>query len=302
MKKLISVILALVLMLGCAAAESGAMKLTAPAGAPALAVATLAAENPENYTFVAADTIGAEFAKNETDFIIAPINAGAKLYKAGKSTYRLAAVVTWGNLYIASQKADFTLESLNGAEVTLFGENTINASVVLAVLEAKGIQPAAVSYLSGAAETQAELLSNPEAIVVTADPAVTAAKIKNENVKTISVQELLKEAFGTDGYAQAGLFVRADTLAADEAGVKAFLDAVKDAADKAETDVKAMAEAAVKLEILPNAKVAEAAIPGCSIRFTPAAEAREAIEKTAAFDLSQYGGEVPADEFYYTGE
>jgi NitT/TauT family transport system substrate-binding protein len=302
MKKLISVILALVLMLGCAAAESGAMKLTAPAGAPALAVATLAAENPENYTFVAADTIGAEFAKNETDFIIAPINAGAKLFKAGKSTYRLAAVVTWGNLYIASQKADFTLESLNGAEVTLFGENTINASVVLAVLEAKGIQPAAVSYLSGAAETQAELLSNPEAIVVTADPAVTAAKIKNENVKTISVQELLKEAFGTDGYAQAGLFVRADTLAADEAGVKAFLDAVKDAAGKAETDVKAMAEAAVKLEILPNAKVAEAAIPGCSIRFTPAAEAREAIEKTAAFDLSQYGGEVPADEFYYTGE
>ena len=302
MKKLISVILALVLMLGCAAAESGAMKLTAPAGAPALAVATLAAENPENYTFVAADTIGAEFAKNETDFIIAPINAGAKLFKAGKSTYRLAAVVTWGNLYIASQKADFTLESLNGAQVTLFGENTINASVVLAVLEAKGIQPAAVRYLSGAAETQAELLSNPEAIVVTADPAVTAAKIKNENVKTISVQELLKEAFGTDGYAQAGLFVRADTLAADEAGVKAFLDAVKDAADKAETDVKAMAEAAVKLEILPNAKVAEAAIPGCSIRFTAAAEAREAIEKTAAFDLSQYGGEVPADEFYYTGE
>ena len=302
MKKLISVILALVLMLGCAAAESGAMKLTAPAGAPALAVATLAAENPENYTFVAADTIGAEFAKNETDFIIAPINAGAKLFKAGKSTYRLAAVVTWGNLYIASQKADFALESLNGAEVTLFGENTINASVVLAVLEAKGIQPAAVSYLSGAAETQAELLSNPEAIVVTADPAVTAAKIKNENVKTISVQELLKEAFGTDGYAQAGLFVRADTLAADEAGVKAFLAAVKDAAGKAETDVKAMAEAAVKLEILPNAKVAEAAIPGCSIRFTPAAEAREAIEKTAAFDLSQYGGEVPADEFYYTGE
>ena len=186
--------------------------------------------------------------------------------------------------------------------MTLFGENTINASVVLAVLEAKGIQPAAVSYLSGAAETQAELLSNPEAIVVTADPAVTAAKIKNENVKTISVQELLKEAFGTDGYAQAGLFVRADTLAADEAGVKAFLAAVKDAAGKAETDVKAMAEAAVKLEILPNAKVAEAAIPGCSIRFTPAAEAREAIEKTAAFDLSQYGGEVPADEFYYTGE
>ena len=207
--------------------------------------------------------------------------------------------MTWGNLFFASQKADFSADSLNGADLTLFGENTINASVVLAVLEAKGIVPASVNYLAGAAETQAELLSNPDAIVVTADPAVTAAKIKNENVKTLSVEEMLKEALDMDGYAQAGLFVRAETAAEKPEEVAAYLEAVREAAGRAETDVAAVAEAAVTLEILPNAKVAEAAIPGCHIRYEEAAAVKAEIEKTAAFDLSQFGGEVPADEFYF---
>ena len=302
MKKLITIILTLALALSCAAltlAEDAGLKLSAPTGAPALAVAAMAAEHPENYTFLDASTIGAEFQKNEADFIIAPINAGAKLFRAGKSTYQLAAVVTWGNLFFASQKADFSADSLNGADLTLFGENTINASVVLAVLEAKGIVPASVNYLAGAAETQAELLSNPDAIVVTADPAVTAAKIKNENVKTLSVEEMLKEALDMDGYAQAGLFVRAETAAEKPEEVAAYLEAVREAAGRAETDVAAVAEAAVTLEILPNAKVAEAAIPGCHIRYEEAAAVKAEIEKTAAFDLSQYGGEVPADEFYF---
>ena len=305
MKRMMTWMLMLAMLLGCfglAGAEGYEMKLAAPTGAPALAVATLAQEKPENYTFLDASTIGAEFQKNEADFIIAPINAGAKLFKAGKSTYRLAAVMTWGNLVFASQREGFTVESMNGAEVTLFGENTINASVALAVLAAKGITPAAVNYLAGAAETQAELLSNPEAIVMTAEPAVTAARIKNEKVSVISVEELLQETTGMAGYAQAGLFVRAETAAEHPAEVAAYLEAVKDAAGKAAEDVPAVAAAAVALEILPNAKIAETAIPGCNIRYAAAAEVREEIEKTAGFDLSQFGGDVPADGFYYTAE
>ena len=110
MKKWTAILMMLVLALGCAFAsgEEPAMKLSAPTGAPALVVATMAAEHPENYTFLDASTIGAEFQKNEADFIIAPVNAGAKLFKAGKSTYRLAAVVTWGNLFFASQRDDFS--------------------------------------------------------------------------------------------------------------------------------------------------------------------------------------------------
>ena len=149
MKKFLSLVMIALMLFACTAcAEEYVIKASAPSGAPALALATLAVENPENYTFVAAETIAAEFANQNADFIIAPLNAGAKLYKAGKSTYKLAGVVCWGNLYIASQKEGFTLEDLNGATVTLFGENTINASVVKYALEQNGIVPASIEYLA----------------------------------------------------------------------------------------------------------------------------------------------------------
>ena len=305
MKKLLSVILALALALGlCAAvqaepADVSGLTVTSPNGAPALALAALAAENPGNYTYVAADTIAAVFAKNESDFIIAPINAGAKLFKAGKSAYRLAAVVSWGNLYIASQKADLKAEDLNGADLVLFGENTINASVVLYALKANGIEPGSVTYLAGAADTQNLLLTDADAVVVTAEPALTAARMKNNGISAIAVNDLYKQATGEEGYTQAGLFVKAETLQEKPEAVEAFLKLAEEACGKCASDVETVAEAAVTLEILPNAKVAAAAIPGCAIRFVRAQDAKEAVEKTAQIDLSQFGGELPADDFYY---
>ena len=300
MKKVVTLIFSLVMVLGMMNIALGdGFTLTAPSGAPAVAVARLAQEDLDSYTFVAADTIAAAFASAEADFIIAPINAGAKLFKAGKSTYRLAAVITWGNLVFASQKENFTLADINGAKITLFGENTINASVALYVLAQEGIVPASVEYLAGAAQTQQLLVSDPEAIVMTAEPAVTAARMKLDWIVSYPLRDELKAVSGYDGFTQAGLFVRAETLEAHPEEVDAWLQQIQAAAGEAESNTEAVAQAAVALEILPNEKVAVAAIPGCSIRYVAAPEAREMIEFTANIDLSQFGGEVPADDFYY---
>ena len=307
MKKFLAMMTALVLALGlCAfAAAEGAdisgLKVTTPGGAPALALAAMAVENPGQYTTIAADTIAAAFAGKEADFIIAPLNAGAKLYKAGKSTYKLAAVVSWGNLFFAAQKEQITEDDLKGS-ITLFGENTINASVVLYALKENGIEPAEVTYLAGAADTQSLLLSDGNAIVVTAEPALTAARMKNDKITGISVNDLLKQANGMDGYTQAALFVKAETAENNPEAVAEFLKQAEEACGKCTTDGTAVAEAAAALEILPNAKVAEKAIPGCAIRFVSAKDAKEQVEKTAQIDLSQFGGEVPADDFYYGAE
>lgn len=299
MKRLIAMMICLMTLTAFAYAEGSTFTLTAPSGAPAIAVAKLAEKDPEHYRFIAADTIAAEFSKNEADFIIAPINAGAKLFKAGKSSYILGAVVTQGNLVFASQREGFTLEEINGAKITLFGENTINASVALFVLEQKGITPLEVEYLAGAAETQALLMNDAEAIVMTAEPAVTAAKIRNEKITSIPLTEQLDLLTGNDGYAQAGLFIRAETLDQDPDGVREYLASVKASTEAVSTDIESVAKAAAALEILPNEKVAAAAIPNCGIRYTAAMDAKELIEFTAGIDLSQFGGAVPADEFYY---
>ena len=308
MKKILVMMMALVLVMGLYAfsaaegADISGLTVTTPGGAPALALAAMAVENPGQYTTVAADTIAAAFAGKEADFIIAPLNAGAKLYKAGKSTYKLAAVVSWGNLFIAAQKEDLKAEDLNGASITLFGENTINASVVLYALKENGIEPAEVNYLAGAADTQSLLLSDEKAIVVTAEPALTAAKMKNDKISAIAVNDLFQQATGLEGYTQAALFVKAETAEAQPEAVAEFLKQAEEAAGKCTTDVAAVADAAVVLEILPNAKVAAAAIPGCASRFVKASEAKEALEKTVAIDPAQFGGEAPADDFYYGAE
>ena len=303
MKKILSVLAALMMLLGCAAAEGAAATFAAPAGAPALALASLMAEDGgEHFQLLAADTIGTAFAADSGfDFVIAPVNAGAKLFKAGKSTYRLAAVVTWGNLCFASQKENFSLQDLHGGKVTLFGENTINASVVRFALEKAGIVPAEIEYLAGAQDTQKLLGDDPEAMVVTAEPALTGAKMQNDRITSFSVQELLKEAAGMDGYAQAGLFIRAETAEHPEEAA-AWLEKIEASVNLARTDVAAMAAAAEQAGIMPKAKVAEKAIPGCGLRYVGAAEAREALEKTAQIDLTQFGGELPADDFYYAPE
>ena len=304
MKKFLCVMMAAILLCACGLAaaegtETPEFKVTAPEGAPALALATLAAENPDNYTFVAADTLPAAFASAEADFIVAPVNAGAKLFKAGKSTYRLGAVVSWGNLVFASRREGFTTADLNGAHVVLFGENTINAAIALFVMEKNGLVPESVEYLAGAANTQALLLSDENAIVMTAEPALTAARMKNESVQGYSVREMYQAATGFDGFPQAALFIREETLKEQKDAVDAFLAQVKESCALAETDVEKVAEAAAKLEILPNAKVAAAALPNCAIRYLSAAEAKEQIETAVAIDPTQFGGAVPADDFYY---
>ena len=303
MKRFASLLLSIVMLLSFSAfaqAESYACTVAAPSGAPALVLAAWAVQNPDSYRFVAADTIAAEFAGAEADFIIAPINAGAKLFKAGKSAYQLAAVVTWGNLYFASQKAGFQLSDMNGAEIVLFGEDTINASVALFALEQAGIVPSAVSYLAGAANTQTLLLTDPDAMVLTAEPALTAARIKNENVTGYALNDLLKEAAGMDGFAQAGLFVKPETAQNHPEETAAFLAAVEESAALPAADLETAAADAVQLEILPNAKVAMSAIPNCAIRFVSAQDARAEIEATAAIDLKQYGGALPEDGFYFS--
>lgn len=303
MKRIVCFLMAMLMMLACAAvaetADEYVITVASPTGAPGVALATLAVENPDNYRYVAAENIAAEFMKAEADFVIAPVNAGAKLFTLGKSTYQLCGVVSWGNLYIASQLEGFTLADMNGRKVTLFAENTINSAVVLYALEQNGIVPSEIEYLAGAPNTQALLLSDPEAIVMTAEPALTAAMMKNAAITGYSVNELYKAATGYDGFTQAGLFVRAQTVAEQPAAVEAFLARAAAACEVCTTDVPAAAAAAVTMGLLPNQKVAEKAIPGCSIRFVPATDARVQLETVAGIDLTQFGGALPADNFYY---
>ena len=300
MKKLISIIvLALLLLSSSAFADEDSFLITAPDGAPAVSIVSLYDEMPDNVRIISADTIAAEFAKGESDFLIAPVNAGARLFNAGKSDYRLAAVVTWGNLVFASQINQFSIDMINQSKITLFGENTINASVALYVLEMNGINPSEIEYLATAKNTQELLLNDPEAIVLTAEPIITIAKMKNDAITSYSLNQYYEKATGYDGYAQAGLFVNGRLIKEKPEKIREWLEIIRNSVDKCSSDVDEVAKKSVQLSILPNEKVAVLAIPGCGIKYLQSAEVKEQIIATANIDIEQFGGKLPSDNFYY---
>lgn len=309
-KKLLGIVLgagALALSLAsCGAKDDYKITVVAPQGAPAVAVANLAIDDKDNYSFINANNISEQFTANDKDIIIAPVNAGAKLYKAGKSTYKLGAVVTWGNLYFATRRTDVTsIDDLADKTVTLFGENTINASLARHVLNGKNIT-ANYTYVGSAEDTKNLLASDANAIVMTAEPALTAVsnqlKQQNINVTSFAISELYKEVSENSEFTQAALFIKADTIENHKKKLDEFLIKVKESCDLVASDVEKTANNVIALGNtgLPSAlPVLKVALPKCNIKYVSAVDAKSALEKTAEIDIAQFGGANPSDDFYY---
>ena len=283
------------------------ISVVCPTGAPAISVASHAINNKVSYTFIDASTISEQFTANKDDVIIAPVNAGAKLYKNNKSTYKLAAVLTWGNIYFATQRTDITsIDDLAGKSVTLFGETTINASIAKYVLEQKNITVNYETALSTAADTQGLLISDSNSIVVTAEPALTAAETqlaKNDKaVTSFSISELYSEVSGGLEYTQAGLFVSNNTIDKHLGELEEYLEEIENSCTLVTTNAEEVANNIIELGNtgLPAAKaVILKALPKCNIKYVSAKDAKSSVEATASVDLKQFGGALPQNDFYY---
>ncbi len=294
-----------VLALSACGKDEYKLSVVAPQGAPAVSVSALAVADTANYSFIDANNISEQFTSNEKDIIIAPVNAGAKLYKLGKSTYKLGAVVTWGNLYFATQRADIqSVTDLAGKDITLFGENTINSSLARYVLTNKNIEPN-YKYLGSAANTKELLASDANSIVMTAEPALTAVtnqlKQNGKTVKAFAISDLYKEISDAE-FTQAALFIKNDAIENHKEVVNDFLDSVKASCDLVTNDVEKAANNIITLGNtgLPSAlPVLKTALPKCNIKFVDAKDSKKQLEKTVSIDPAQFGGANPADDFYY---
>jgi hypothetical protein len=131
--------------------ERQAFTFVAPDGAPALAIAKFIADGqsfgidlPFNYNIVASSTIGGFMQKGSADFMIIPINAASKLYKANSADpYQMVAVITHGNLYVMSDE-QITIKDLKEKEVAVIGQGLVPDLTFKAVLNKNGMKAVAV--------------------------------------------------------------------------------------------------------------------------------------------------------------
>lgn len=214
MRYLKSLFVAALLLAGCSNVKEEPVKVLSPTGAPSLSLIESINEESENkFEFVTgSEVLGSELVKDsEYDIIIAPVNLGAKMIQAGKSEYRLKAVITWGNLYVVGTSENALQEE--GTFAT-FGEGSVVDFVLKQAVNLDELTPN-VEYYSSAQDVQGALLSGKANCGMLAEPAVTATikKAKEQNIELKVLQNLqtsYKEKVNAsiEGFPQAAIFVK----------------------------------------------------------------------------------------------
>ena len=184
-----------------------------------------------------ADPLQAAFVNPEPqyDLIIAPSNLGMKLASAGKTTYKLLGIVTWGNLYIVA-KDGIELDPSSWEKIASFGEQSVTGIVFNDVF-GEELSEDQIIWYNSTAEASAALLSDEVDVAMLAEPNVTAsiAKAKQNDV-TLNIigdlQQLYAGASGL-GFPQAAIYVQEDVYAEKTEQVDALFETMSSFSNEA---------------------------------------------------------------------
>ncbi|MBS5112764.1 MAG: hypothetical protein KHZ15_08780 [Coprobacillus cateniformis] len=217
MKKILLMLMMIgVILTGCSTSKSAdEMKILTPNGAPALSLVGVyedVTKNGKINIVEGSDLVSSELMKadSEYDAIVAPINLGCQLLAKGKTDYKLAGVLTWGNLYLVEN------EGVQNNELAAFGEQAVPGMIFKLVKDSNDVMKnAKVTYYNAVSDVQAQVLAGKVQYALMAEPAATATIAKaKQNVKTIkniaSLQELYQKQTNSKqaGYPQAAIFVK----------------------------------------------------------------------------------------------
>ena len=230
MKKIIVLILMILCLVGCNTAnkqevvnEPLSLSIVSPSGAPSLSLLDYMGDENMHIDIVdGSDVLQAEFSNGNVDVIIAPINLGAKLSSV-TGNYKLAAILTWGNLHLVSTAS---IEEAVEKPVAAFGQAAVPGKVLGYLSDELGAFE--FEWFNAVNEASAALLAGEYTSAVLAEPVLTMTRAKSEKAlnELIDIQELYKEKTGYSSYPQAALFINVKTLENEE-NVKEFLNKIE---------------------------------------------------------------------------
>ncbi|NLO39937.1 MAG: ABC transporter substrate-binding protein [Ruminiclostridium sp.] len=290
------------------------MKVAAPAGATAISIAKPMKDTAEvdgvaiEYEVVpTTDLIVARMTAKEADFAVIPVNLAAQLYQK-KLPYKLASVVTWGNLFIASQEQLEGWEALRGKEIYLMGKGLVPDIVFRTLLRENGLDPdkdVTLVYLSGATELAPNFIAGKAQVSMLPEPILTTVKMKKPETNImLDLQQEWNKAFDTEkGYPQAGIFVKDELIQNAPQLVKNYLKALEEGMVWLNENPADAGLYAQELEMGLPAAVVEKSMPGNNIRYQSVAnvqkELKDFFQILYDFNPATVGGVLPDDGLYY---
>ncbi|MCB9498628.1 MAG: hypothetical protein H6687_01925, partial [Bacillales bacterium] len=183
MKKILlifTILFSALILMGCKEKET--ITILSPSGTPALSQMYVEEKaNDYNYKVDIVDGVDplvSAFTSASYDIIYAPINLGAKMY-LNNGNYRLLGVVVYCNYYLVTKTdSDFTLDSLQGKNIVLFGQNAVSGIMASYIFNENNLNNLNITYVNSVAEAQAELIKDSTKVILTAEPSLSVLESK----------------------------------------------------------------------------------------------------------------------------
>lgn len=302
MKKILTLLLIMIFgmtLVGCNQ-NSEPLTIIVPNGAPALS--QIFVQDNDNYVVDVVngeDPLIAALGSGSHDFVFSATNTAAKLYQSGID-YKFLAAITFGNLFLVSmQEEAFTVASLEGKDIVLFGQNATPDIILKYILQEAGVT-ATLTYVDSVASANAMFIADDSKIIMSAEPLLSVLGLNIQGYKTLDLQQAYKDITGEDSYPQAGVFGNTDLT---DRQINRFLDDLEESVTKVNGDIDVAVAKALELEYPFPEAVLRASIPNSNIGFVPAWDVKVDLENyfNIILDLNGtlIGDALPDDDFYY---
>ena len=314
MKKILSVLLAAMLLAVCAfAAAEEPVRIWALKGPTGVGLVKMMNDNDGAYAFNLAgapDEVVAAVASGNADVAAVPINLAATLYNKTGGNVQLVALNTLGVLHILSTDPEIdTLDELRGKTIYATGQGSTPEYVLSYILEAAGIaDEVTVEYKAEHAELATLAASGKVDLVMLPEPNVTSVMMQNPAFQIVmDVTALFEQAAAGKGedtrLAMGCVIVRKDWAAEHPDQLADVMARYADSVAFVNANVDEASQMVEAQGIIPKAAVAKKAIPNCHIVFVSGAEMKTAIapfyQLLHSANPKSVGGKLPADDFYY---
>ncbi len=334
MKKIISLLLAMVLAVSLAAcgqkttaddttendtpAERVTIRLGGLKGPTSMGMVKLLddAENgggQNDYTFTmaaSANELTPQLVQGELDVLAVPANVAAILYNQTEGGVVTLAAGTLGVLYIVEKGGETVTDitSLNGKTIYATGKGATPEYALTYLLAQHGLtlgEDVQVEWKSEPTEIVAQMAQEDSAVAMLPQPFVTVAMGQVEGLRVALDLNAAWDALDNGSRLITSVLVaRKEFADAHPAALAAFLEDYSASTDYANSDPGGAAVLVEKYGIV-KAAVAEKALPQCNLVCITGVDMKVAVSGylQTLYDLKPeaVGGTMPADAFYWMG-
>lgn len=325
MKKLISILLTLVLLLSFAACgekpeeavdvkdvKANVFGIAGPTGIGLANLMKKAEDKAGSLDYnirlaASNDEIVAKITNKEADIAAVATNLASTLYNKTNGGVQVLAINTLGVLNVVAKGVEVpTIASLKGKTVYSTGQGANPEYILKNILENHGLEvgkDVKVEFVAQPTELVAKVVANKEAIVIAPQPVATAITVKDKAAKIVINLNDEWDKFNDTKLVMGCIIARKEYVEQNPDAVAAFLKDYEASIKAVTEDIDGTAALCEKYGIVTPAPVAKKAIPYCNIVFQSGEELKTNLSAYLDFlfkaNPKSIGGKLPADDFYY---